>query len=94
MSKIKCELKKNGFYGWCNGMSMMLHNEANARIKGLVQINLYNFAKDTSSCLGVVYRKDSKLKGIKLMLNRCPWCGEKILNKEHIKKKNKRSEIK
>lgn len=87
MSKAKCELKKDGFFDWCNAMGLMLHEEANAWVKGLVQINLTNLASGDESCLGVVYRKDSKRKGEKVMLNVCPWCGEKILNQSKIKKK-------
>ncbi len=85
MANVKCKLKEDGFYEWCNGMNTKLHGEANAKVKGLVQVNLFNFKTTKESCLGVVYKRDVNDKG--LMLNLCPWCGEKILNKSKVKDK-------
>jgi hypothetical protein len=83
MSKEKCELKDDGFYNWCNGMNTRLNPEANVKAKGLAQVNLFNFSTGKESCLGVTYRRDKNDNG--LMLNKCPWCGEEILNKSKIK---------
>ncbi len=87
MSKEKCELNKDGFYDWCNGMNKKLHPEANAKVKGLIQVNLFNFTTGKESCLGVVYKSDIHDKG--LILNLCPWCGEGILNQGKLKQKKR-----
>jgi len=83
MSEKKCELKEDGFYSWCNGMNRCLNEEANASIKGLTQINLFNFKTAKESYLGVTYKRSKEDKG--LMLNKCPWCGEEILNRSKMK---------
>lgn len=80
----KCVLDKNNFYNWCIGMDSMLHEEANAHVKGITQVNLFNFQTRKESCLGVLYRKEAKEKGQRLMLNFCPWCGSEIINKSKL----------
>jgi len=90
MAKDKCELK-NGWYNWCNGMKKSLEGEANAKRKGFIQVNLFNFKKGTESCLGVAYKKSMHDKGI--MLNYCPFCSQIILNTPKLKDKNTRKEL-
>ena len=86
MVNAKCKLKEDGFFEWCTALDRMLHPEANAWVKGLVQVNLFNFNTGKESCLGVVYRDSHLKKAQKIMLNKCPWCGEDILNHSKIKK--------
>lgn len=81
-SNIKCTLKENGFIDFCTGMDRCLEPQANTKSKGLVQLNLYNFKTGKERCLGVVYQKSRKDRG--LMLNLCPWCGENILFEKEV----------
>ena len=84
MGKIKCELKKNGLFNWCNAMRQRLEPLANEGYKGLIQINLSNFKTRNTTCLGIKYKLNAKDKG--LLLNKCPWCGEKIINGHLMKR--------
>lgn len=82
----KCKLKEDGWFEWCSAMEQSLNPEANSHLKGLNQLNLFNFRTADESCLGVCYNKSSKDRGI--VLNKCPWCGEEILNKSKMKKES------
>jgi len=86
MVNAKCKLKEDGFFEWCTAMEKMLYPEANAQVKGLVQVNLFNFTTGKESCLGVAYRDSHLKKCNKIVLNKCPWCGEDIFNHSKIKK--------
>lgn len=78
----KCELNDDGFFKWCTAMHLFLDREANAQVKGLVQVNLFSFKTGQERCVGVCYRNSHKKDARKVMLNVCPWCGEKILNEK------------
>ena len=82
--KIKCcTLRKDGYFDWCEAMNIMLHPEANAEVKGLIQKNVYNIKTNIERCIGVAYRESSKFKSRSIMLNVCPWCEARILNVNH-----------
>lgn len=83
MSEAKCELKKNGFFDWCTGMKKCLEPMANEGHKGLIQVNLSNLETMKTTCLGVKYKLNAQDKG--LLLNICPWCGEKIINGHNLR---------
>lgn len=44
--------------------------------KGLEWTHTFNTKTHELSLIGVVYRETAKSDGI--MLNRCPWCGERV----------------
>lgn len=65
-------MKKCSPKGWCAVMNHQLESEAHA-LRGL-SVRLKH---RTETCVGVIYRKAPKSRGI--MLNYCPWCGTNIL---------------
>ena len=85
MINVKCKLRDDGFFEWCTAMKKMLHPEENSLEKGLVQVNIFSLESAKESCLGVQYRDSHLTTANKIMLNKCPWCGENILNYSKIK---------
>lgn len=76
--QIKCERTSDGFFKYCVAMDMCLHPEANAYVKGLIQLNVFSFKTGESRVAGVAYRTASGQKAKSIMLNVCPWCKEDI----------------
>lgn len=78
MSKEKCEYDGKWF-NFCNAMDKFIEPEANTT-KRLSQVNVMNFKTGEERSIGVAYHKNKKDK---IMINKCPWCGESL---EHWKK--------
>lgn len=68
----KCSKKE-----WCLLMERALEPEANSHKKGLSILVVTNILTNKDRVVGVVFKKAAADRGI--MLNACPWCGEKIL---------------
>lgn len=59
--------------------------------KGLVYLATYNIKTEKERVVGVYYKKSSTDRG--LMLNYCPFCGEKILWIEERKHKKEKKDV-
>lgn len=71
MSKrIKCSPE-----GFCDALDDRLNDDNSSR-KGMSALILLNTNTGTSRTAGVVWKKDSKDRG--LLFNFCPWCGTGI----------------
>ena len=68
--RIKCSPE-----GFCDALWDRLDDD-NSRRKGMSALVLMNMKTGEDRTAGVVWRKDSKDRG--LLLNFCPWCGEGI----------------
>lgn len=70
--KPKCSKKE-----WCLSMERALEPLANSHKKGFSTLVITHLPTGKTRVAGVVYKKAPNDRGI--MLNLCPWCGEKIL---------------
>ena len=66
-------------YGFCETLSARVR-EAGSNSKGFVAMQTLNLSSKVGSpqikTIGVMYKTSKSDRG--LMLNECPWCGEKI----------------
>jgi hypothetical protein len=69
MSTATCDPKADT---WCTAMSLLLHDDANARRAGLAVVVVTNLETGSSRTIGVAAKKTSRDRGV--MLNCCPWC--------------------
>lgn len=74
-----CRFNSKGLVRYCEMMDERINPEANAKMKGLTQINVTNRITGQITVMGVCFFKNSKDRG--LMLNNCPWCGKNVLIK-------------
>jgi hypothetical protein len=72
---------------WCSSMADRL-DEVNSTTKGISELVLMNLrtGKDEKP-IGIVFKKRAADRG--LMLNYCPWCGERVFFGETKKKAKK-----
>ena len=68
----KCQVGK-----YCNSLRDRIQ-ESNSRQKGIVPINIITLTSHEITHVGLCYKQSSKDKG--LMLNYCPFCGQKIID--------------
>lgn len=71
--KIKCDGSNAEF---CDALSDRLEDHANATRKGLVLMVAMNITTGGRRVVGVCFKRGAKDGG--LMLNICPFCGERI----------------
>ena len=76
------KFKKCSKKAFCSSLVKRLQ-EPNARKKGLVPIQVMNMKTTEMSIIGVAYKMDARDKGV--MINYCPWCGEKVLFEDEFK---------
>jgi len=79
----KCKLDNNGKLVCCSIMEKILEKEINASVQGFVRIRTFDFKINKSKCLGIMYRDSYNNRSCnKIMLNFCPFCGERISKQE------------
>jgi hypothetical protein len=61
---------------WCTRMEERLAPEANAHVKGFVQLTVTDFKTGKGHRRGVMYRKSPQDRGF--VMNFCPFCGTNL----------------
>lgn len=80
---LKCSLTPRR---WCRRLDERLEPEANANRKGLVLFVLFDINTGENEVVAAVFKTSGKDRG--LILNFCPWCGEKIFDDVKYKTKH------
>jgi len=75
---------------WCQAMAVALEEEANPHRKGF-SVYAIETRNHNIRVIGIVYKKAPADRGV--FLNKCPWCGRKILwetSKEEMQRARER----